>query len=167
MNIITPQFKKLFNQSIDALLAQNALSSSCTMRFNNAITEICDNCFFDPLSKTSSSIYNGIGPNPFVNGTVCPVCIGLGTKQSSATTHKTALAVIFDSKYFLNISNRVVHIPDKTIQTICSMEKLHYINNCNELIIDSIPNQSYERIEDPTPCGFGNQDYIIAMWKQK
>lgn len=167
MNIITPQLKELFNQSIDALLAQNALSSPCTLKFNNSITEVCNNCHFDSLSKTSSAIYNGTGPNPFINGTICPVCIGLGMKQSNSTTYQTVLAVIFDSKYFLNISNRVINIPDKTIQTICGMDKLHYINNCNELIVDSIPNQSYERFEDPTPCGFGNQDYIIVMWKQK
>lgn len=167
MNIITSEFKQLFKNAIDTLIAPNALSSECILKFNNSITELCDNCIYDPITKTSSNLYNNIGPSSFINGTICPVCMGLGSKQSNNTIRRTNLAIIFDNKYFLNISNKTVHIPDNAIQSICKISEINNIKNCSELIVNSIPEFSYERVSDPLPCGLGDQDYIITMWKRK
>lgn len=167
MNIITNDFKNLFNIAIDSILAENALSSLCTLKFNNSVTDLCRNCIYDPVLKVSSNLYNGTGPSPFPNHSICPVCMGMGVKQNNSTEYSVWLAVIFDSKYFMNISNRTVHIPENSIQTLCKINELNHIKNCNELIINNIPQNIYERATDPTPCGFGNQDYIITMWKKK
>lgn len=165
--MINQSFKNLFNNHITQLIGPNGLGSDCTLVFNNSVTELCDNCIYDSLSKASSNIYNESGPNPFSNGTICPVCMGIGSVQSNETTRHMNMAVILDSKYFFNISNRVVNLPNNTIQTICRIEELTYINNCSELIVDSIPNQSYERYEAPNPCGLGDQKYLITTWRKK
>jgi len=167
MNIITPEFKNLFNKAIDSLLAENALTVQCTLRFNNSMAELCSNCFYDSISKSSSGRYNSTGPYPFPAGSVCPVCMGIGQLQNNNISKDLYLAVIFDSKYFLNISNKVVNIPDSSIQTLCSSKELPLIRNCNELIVSDHPTKPYERFSDPTLCGLGNLDYIITFWKPK
>lgn len=167
MNIITSSFKNLFNTAIDALLTENALTVLCNLKFNNSMAELCYNCYYDSLSKSSSGRYNTIGPHPFPAGSVCPVCMGIGQLQNNTKTENLYLAVIFDSKYFLNISNKVINIPDSSIQTICSLKELHLIKNCNELIVSDHPTKPYERFSDPMLCGLGNLDYIITFWKPK
>lgn len=167
MNIITNEFKNLFNLAIDSILKENALSSLCTLRFNNSITDICNNCIYDPGLNISSNTYNGIGPSPFPNGSICPVCMGLGKKQNNNKQYPIWLAVIFDSKYFINVSNKIINIPDNSVQTICKISEINQIKNCNELIINSIPSNIYERASDPIPCGLGDQDYIVTIWKRK
>lgn len=165
--MINQSFKNLFNHHITSLIGENGLGSNCTLKFNNSVTELCNNCVYDSLSKASSNIYNDTGPSPFSDGTICPVCMGIGSVQTNSTTYPVNMAVIFDSKYFFNISNKVVNLPNSTIQTICGIEHLNYINNCYELIVDSVPNQSYERYESPNPCGLGDQNYIITTWRKK
>lgn len=167
MNIITQSFKNLFNTAIDSLLAENALTVLCELKFNNSNTELCNNCHYDSISKVSSGRYNNSGPYPFSAGSVCPTCLGIGRLQNNSKIEKLYLAVILDSKYFLNISNKVINIPDSAIQTICSSKELHLIKNCNELIISEYPTKMYERFAEPTVCGLGNLDYIITFWKLK
>lgn len=167
MTIITSSFKNLFNNAIDSILAENALTVLCNLKFNSSIISTCNNCYYDSISKMSSGRYNLVGPQPFPPGSICPVCIGMGQIQANNNTKDLYLAVIFDSKYFLNISNRVVNIPDSSIQTICSAKELLYIKNCNELIISDFPLKSYERFAEPMLCGLGNLDYIITFWKPK
>jgi hypothetical protein len=165
--MITPSFKNLFNEYITQVIGSNGLGSDCTLVFNNSTTELCNNCVYDSLSKASSNIYNDTGPVSFADGTICPVCMGIGQIQYNETTYKINMAVILDSKYFFNISNRVVNLPNNIIQTICEIDQLNYINNCSSLIVDSIPNQSYERYEAPNPCGLGDQKYLITTWRKK
>jgi hypothetical protein len=167
MNIISTSFKNLFNTTIDSILAENALTISCDLKFNNSTAELCYNCYYDSLSKSSSGRYNTTGPYPFAAGSVCPVCVGIGQLQNNSKIQNLYLAIIFDSKYFLNISNKVINIPDSSIQSICSSDKLSLIRNCNELAISEHPNKRYERLSDPMLCGLGNLDYIITFWTPK
>jgi hypothetical protein len=165
--MINQSFKNLFNQHITQLIGSQGLGSDCTLIFNNGTTSLCNNCIYDSLSKSSSNMYNSVGPSPFFDGTICPVCMGVGQVQANETRRSINMAVILDSKYFLNLSNKVVNLPNNTIQTICDIAQLNYINNCSELIVDSIPGQSYERYEAPNPCGLGDQKYLITTWRKK
>lgn len=56
----------------------------CTLHFP-AKREQCDNCIYDPHANRSSNIYNGTGPSPFDNHTLCPRCQGRGLAQLKAT----------------------------------------------------------------------------------
>jgi hypothetical protein len=166
MNIINQAFKDLYKQQINMILSSNGLTNQCTLYFNNGSTDYCNNCVYDNLSKISAGIYNGTGPQPFPDYTVCPICMGNGTKENNNKTKKITLAVIFDSKFFINLNKSIVNIPDGTIQTICHKNYINDIRSSSALSVDSVPNISYERIEDVNPAGLGDLDYIFTTWKR-
>lgn len=170
-NIISPQLKEVFNNAIDALLAKNALTVQCRLKYSGQQNStFCSNCIFDTISQLSSNMYNGTGPNPFPEGSICPVCVGMGMLLSDSS-EIISVACIFDSKYFLNLSSKTVNIPAGTIQTICSINLIPKIRNASEIIVDISLEQygsySYERAGDPEPVGFGDNRYISTIWKRK
>lgn len=170
--IISKELKQTFNNAIDSLLENNALSLPCKIIYDNQINNVyCNNCILDNISLISSNIYNGTGPNPFGEGGVCPVCLGLGLVKNPNSGETVHLAFIFDSKYFLNINNKVINIPDGSIQSLCHTSLLNKIKNASEIIFDNnlsnIGHFKYERANDPEPLGFGDNRYILTLWKKK
>ena len=167
MHIITQDFKNLYKQAIDEILSSHGLTNPCVLQFNNTTTELCDNCVYDPISKVSSNRYNNTGPAPFTEYTICPVCMGTGSKAHNKVTKTMSLAVIFDSKYFVNLDRKVVNIPAGTIQTICSKNYALDIRNCSNMYVTTFPNVFYERIEDVNIAGLGDLEYIITTWRRQ
>ena len=170
-NIITTEFKQLYNNAIDSLLEQNALTVPCRLKYSGQQNgTLCSNCVFDPISKLSANIYNGTGPSSFNEGTVCPVCGGLGLIKTDAT-EIIHMAVIFDSKYWLNWSSNTVNVSDGMAQTICLASYSVKIRNANEVVFDTnlepYNNYVYNRAGDPNPVGLGDNRYIITMWSRK
>lgn len=170
-NILNKNFKQLYNNAIDSLLEQNALTIPCRLKYSGQQNSIlCHNCIFDPISKLSSNIYNGTGPNSFNEGTTCPVCAGLGMLRSDAE-EIIYMAVLFDSKYWLNWSSNTVNISDGMVQSICLSSYMTKIRNANEVVFDtsleSYNNYIYQRAGDPNPIGLGDNRYIITMWQRK
>ena len=170
-NIISADFKQLYNDAIDSILENNALTVPCTLRYSGEqFTTLCTNCIYDPISKLSANKYNGTGPKSFAEGTICPVCQGIGLKKSDAT-ETIYLAVIFDSKYWLNWSSDTVKIADGMVQTICKASLAPKIKNANEIVFDTNiePYGSfvYERAGDINPAGLGSNRYIFTMWNRK
>lgn len=165
--LISEDFKNLYNNAIDSLLEQGALTVKCKLKYLSNLKSFCNNCKFDSVTKLSSNLYNNTGPRPFVENTICPVCLGMGVSDSSSEEYLN-LAVIFDSKYFLDYNNRVVNIVDGAVQTICPITYMPKIRNANEIIIDSniekYGGYSYRRAGDPNPCGLGSNRYIFTMW---
>jgi hypothetical protein len=161
--IITQDLKNIYKNTINELISSHGLTNQCVLSFNNGATDYCDNCLFDPVSKISSNIYNGIGPRSFIDYTICPECMGLGVKQNNTKTKTLSLAVIFDSKYFINFNAKVINIPDISIQTICHKNSALDIRNCSSM---SINNVSYERAGDVNPVGLGDLDFIFTNWKK-
>ena len=177
-NIITSAHKEIFNQAIDSLLSQSGLTTPCTLFYRSQPSNqemLCNNCLFDTITKLSSNIYNGTGPVPFQNNAVCPVCLGSGyTNQATKDEiHEETLylGVISDSKYFVNLATKNINLADGNIQTYCSINYLSKIKNASYMIMDTsikpYGNYSYERAGDPDPAGFGDNNYIITMWKRK
>lgn len=164
--------KKLYNLSIDSILADNGLVVPCTIQYSDIGKDtLCPNCVFDPISRLSSNRYNGTGPVSFINGTICPVCQGEGTIVASAKSEILNLAVIFDSKYFLNWSaSNTINIPDGMVQTICKIDIISKILQSQSIIIDSNLSQYgsyiYSRSGDPQPCGLGDHRYITTLWSR-
>ena len=172
--IISSDLKNLYGDAIDALLEETSLTLPCRLRYAGQQNQnFCGNCAYDPITKLSSNIYNGSGPNPFPDGGVCPVCFGNGVSDSDTISTSTiiSLAVIFDSKYFFNISNKLVNIPNGNIQTICSIKYITQLRNASDMIVDTniekYGDYAYQRDGDPEPAGFGNSRYIFTMWKRK
>lgn len=167
--LISTEFKALYDNAIDSLLEQGALTVKCKLKYSGNLKNFCNNCRFDPITKLSANIYNGTGPRPFIENTICPVCMGMGVSDSNAEEYLD-LAVIFDSRYFLNYPNKVVNVVDGTIQTICHITLMPKIRNANEIIIDTniekYGGYSYRRAGDPNPCGLGSNRYIFTMWSR-
>jgi hypothetical protein len=161
--IITQELKNIYKNMINELISPHGLTNKCTLSFNNGASDYCDNCLFDPVSKVSANIYNGTGPRSFINYTVCPECLGLGVKQNNNKTKILNLAVIFDSKSFINFDSKVVNVPNVDIQTICHSNNTLDIRNCSSISINNI---SYERIGDVNPVGLGDLDFIFTNWKR-
>jgi len=117
------------------------------------------------MLNQSSNIYNGSGPINFPAGTICPVCGGFG-KVDYDSSEKVNLAVILDSKYWLNWGPKFVNIPNISAQTLCKVSLLNKINNCNQAILNTLlPSDNiYTKAGAPTPLGFGNHDYILTNW---
>ena len=169
-NVISKDFLDTFSHAIDALLQPNSLSIPCTLYYNNGSQTYCNNCIYDQITKTSANIYNDTGPIAFAEHTICPVCMGNGLINTTTKQQTIHLAVLFDSKYFVNISNNTINIPDGSIQTLCSIEYTPQLRSATELSIDSTAeysNHTYERIGDPNPMGLGNTKYIMTFWKRK
>lgn len=167
-NIITSQMKTMFDDAIKALLTETALTIPCVFKYAGSTNQnLCHNCIFDPISKRSANLYNGTGPDPFYEGQICPVCQGFGLLESDASENIN-IAVIFDSKYFINAGPRNINIPDGTIQTLCVSTYMNSIKNCSELVttVENIL-YSYRRVSEPQPMGFGNTNFIMTMWQRQ
>ena len=170
-NIISKEFKKLYTDAIDGILSDSGLTVPCKFEYSGQDNvSFCENCIYDPISKLSTNIYNGTGPAPFTEGTMCPVCLGMGAVKTDSN-EIINMAVIFDSKYFLNYSSNAVNISDGMAQTICDISKLPKIRNANSVVFDTdisaSGNYVYYRAGEPTPVGLGQNKYVITMWKKQ
>lgn len=167
--VITPEFKKIFKDSIDTILAQGGLTVSCTIEYENTLRDLCYNCEFDPINQRSANVPKSTAVVNFPHQSICPVCNGFGYVDT-AKDEKVNLAVIFDHKYFLNWGSNAINVPEGTIQTICSISLLPKIKEAKNLIVDSTlanyGNYHYVRAGDPEPAGLGNNDYIVTLWNK-
>jgi hypothetical protein len=168
-NIINADFKNLYNQAIDAILADNSLTVPCSVFYDTPNDSFCNNCLFDPINNRSLNIYNSTGPAPFPENSICSICNGYG-KIEESKSEIIYLAVIFDSKYWLNWDYKAVKIQDGMVQTLCKIELLPKIRNAQYMTMDtniqSYTSYTYSLAGDPTPCGLGNNKYIISMWSR-
>lgn len=168
-NLITKEFKALFTEAIDTILADSGLTVPCVVeyKYGNQNLVLCHNCVYDPISMRSINTYNGTGPVPFTADTICPVCQGNGNIEN-IKKETLYLAVLFDTKYWLNWNSKSINIKDGNIQTLCDIKLLPKLKNAEYLTIDT--NQyamhRYARAGDPEPCGFGNNKYITTMWER-
>ena len=167
------ELKKLYANSIDSLLADDGLVVPCTFKYSDIAKDtVCPNCVFDPISRLSGHKYNGTGPISFPTGSICPVCKGEGTVTGGSSTNEIVnLAVIFDSKYFLNWDGgNSIDIPSGAVQTICKISLIGKIIKADSIVIDnniaSYGSYEYSRAGDPKPCGLGEHKYITTLWSR-
>lgn len=168
--IITAAFKATYDNAIDALLEDDALTVPCRMEFGITKNTECPNCLTDPINRTSANKYRPGGPVSFVTGTICPTCNGLGFLpiESSETFN---MAVIWNdnrSKFIklgLNLDNSKTYA-----QSICHAEHYPAIvqsrRACLNTDLAGYGLQTYLREGDPTPYKMGNKTYIVTMWSR-
>ena len=166
-DLITPELKALYNETIDSILKEGALSIPCKLKYSGTSQTLCPNCIFDPISKRSANKFKVSGTVPFGDGQICPVCAGRGLSQSDSeeTVH---LAVIFDSKYFIKWGSDSIRMPDGIIQTICNSSYINKLKNSSQVIID-VNNSlyNYTRLTEPQPAGLGDTNYILTLWQRQ
>lgn len=167
--IIDSAMKQTFNNAIDALLEDTALTVPCKLVFDNTKLQDCPNCIYDSISQKSSNQYQTGGPVPFVNGQICPYCFGAGslTFSSEETIYLGIIKPVFFGMDQLELNN--VNYVDGMVQSLCSINFYAKIKNSSYIIIDTniqnITLSKYVRHRDPVPVGFGDNSYIITTWK--
>ena len=166
--IITSDMKKLFNDAIDALLEDTALTIPCTVSYGITRWENCSNCIYDPIGKKSSNRYQNGGSVPFPMGGICPLCNSAG-KKPIISTENIYLGVIFNYKDFLQMSTPVNN-PDGLIQTIGKKEVTPQIKRAKELQvatdISAYSNHRFQRASEPEPIGWGDSEFVLCTWKR-
>jgi hypothetical protein len=103
----------------------------------------------------------------FPEGSICPICNGQGV-LSKTSTETQNLAVIFDSKKFINFGN--VNVPVGDIQIICPITLYPQLASASYITVDtnisSYAQHKYTRISDPQPVGLGDNRYIFSNWER-
>ncbi len=167
-NLLTPEFKQLYNDAIDAIIdPANGLVNTCILKYGGSATQqtVCNNCLYDTISRLSSNMYNGTGPKPFSDGGICPVCLGSGsiTRNSVIKEEKVNLAIIMDNKYFFNVAN-ALNLNSNHIQILCKVELLPKLQNAVELIVHDL---AYQQAGEPQYCGLSQHKYAFMLWRVK
>lgn len=164
-----PNFSNLqniYNTQMDLLLSSSGLTTKCLLNFGISKKNICPNCIYDPALKKSSNKYKNGGPVPFDLGQLCPYCYGAGF-SGEEKTETVYLAIIADNKKWINPPANIA-IPDNMIQTICNKTYYSSLKQCKDMtvIYDELgDNPKYSLYNDPTHVGLGDNNYIIAIWK--
>jgi hypothetical protein len=168
--IITSEFKTMYDNAIDALLEDTALTVPCRLEYNNTKNVPCSNCELDPINKRSANVYKSGGASPFVTGSICPTCNGVGfISASSSSTFNMAVLWNENKSKFLDIGLKLDNSKIYA-QSICHSDRWPAIVSCQGAIlntnIEGFGRQKYQREGDPTPFTFGHKTYIITLWSR-
>lgn len=160
--------KNVYNNQMDLLLSSSGLATKCVLNFGTTKQNICPNCVFDVNLKKSANKYKNGGPIPFDSNQLCPYCNGIGY-YGETKSEDIYLAVIWDYKKWINIPQNIA-IPNGMIQTISNKNTLSSIRQCKDMdIVYPGTTNKYHKFQldaEPTPCGLGDNNYIISMWKK-
>ena len=166
--IIDSNFKTVFNNAISAILDDGALTIGCTLSYGVTKYDDCPNCVFDPIGRKSANRFQDGGPVPFPYGGLCPLCNG-GGRKGVESTEDIKVAVIFDPRQFLEIKTPV-NTPDSFIQTLAKKEMTPKFQRAKEIIvateISGFFTHRYQRVNEPTPIGLGNNEFVICTWRR-
>lgn len=154
--------QQLYGSNIDLLLAQNGLTTECSLTYGVSDKEICPNCIFDTLTNKSSNKYKEDGPIPFDVGVICPYCYGLGFAGKEKTFDKIYLAVLWDSKTWINFNTDIKNTDDY-VQTICSSSLKSKLESASYI---TIKDKKFERQGSCNYGGLGDNKYVITTWRQ-
>lgn len=162
---MTIDFKLLqnaYNANINLILDQTGLTTECSLVYGVSDKEVCPNCIFDSLTNKSSNKYKDEGPIPFDLGVICPYCYGLGFVGKEKTFNNIYMAVLWDSKTWINFNTDVKN-PDDYVQTICSVQLRNELESANYILIKDI---KFERQGSCNHAGLGDNNYIITTWRK-
>jgi len=166
--IIDSSFKNVFNNAINAILENGALTIQCTLEYGVTKYESCGNCLYDPIGQKSANRYQDGGPAPFPFGTVCPLCNGNG-RRPLTSSENVRLAVIFEPKQFLQL-NAPVNTADGYIQTLAKKTMTPKLQKAKEIIVATdLSGQfshRYQRVSEPSPIGLGNNEFVLCTWRR-
>lgn len=165
--LVNSNFKNIYNQAIDSLLEEGALSIPCTLEFINSNDPVfCNNCIYDIITKRSSNIYNGTGIAPFAEDSLCPVCLGQGAE---ILNHREdiRMMVIFDSKYWMNWNSKTMNIENIAAQSICHLTLLNKLKNTSYAYFNNDLISKYTLAGEPQLAGLGDLNYLITLWSRQ
>lgn len=152
-----------YHWHMDMFLDDATFRHVCTLIYPPRVEE-CPNCFRDPQTGKSSSVYKTGGPIPFDNFTMCPLCGGIG-RQSTEVTDTIYLRIYYKPKDFINMGIPI-EAKDGQVMVIGYLTDLPKLERATEIILDS----NIERVKRirsvrsgaALPWGFGKR-YFVQM----
>jgi hypothetical protein len=156
------ELKNLYKTQIDMILAQTGLTISCQLDYGVSKKDLCPNCLFDSNTNKSANKYKPGGPILFDIGRTCPYCNGIGFYGENNRQEEVYLAVIWDSKSWINFPTNIQSNAG-FIQTICKSDLFGKLESANNLIING---DAYQLEAKPIYAGLGDDRYIISTWKK-
>lgn len=132
------------------------------------IREDCTNCISN--RNGSLGIYKSGGVYPFDNGSICPLCDGMGYKMVETSESGNA-RMYYDKKYWTNL-NIPINIANASAQMIFTTNDIPKILKCKYIIpsyypnLDALQGQRLFLIGSPYPQGFSSnpQKYVVTYW---
>jgi hypothetical protein len=164
MSMIPNGLADIFNEAMDSLLSSE-FAKGCTLYLPPISTQ-CPNCLQNPNTGASIAVYNGFGPIPFQNGSICPVCNGQGYSKVSQSVNATVL--IYWDKSSIAKAGWPLEIPDDTVlisgfltdlPNFLKAERIQMYNGA-----DGYPEYLFERAGDQIPRGLGKNRYFWGLW---
>jgi hypothetical protein len=154
--------KNIYANQIDQILSIQGLTINCILDYGISKKNICPNCIFDSNTNKSSNQYKPGGPIEFDFGRLCPYCNGIGYYGENNRQEDVHLAVLWDSKSWINFSSNIQSSAGY-IQTISSSDVINKLESANSLWING---DSYQLDGKPNYVGLGDNKYIICTWKK-
>jgi len=172
--IIPSDLKNIYNDMIDAVIEQDALSRPCKLVYDTNNDVECPNCIIDQFNGRSSNVYNGSGVIPFSDGQICPYCEGVGIIATEAYD-TVYMGVLWRYKDFHKFG-QTLQSQDGDIQTISLASHVPKIKNTKYMsVVLPIGSGSgynedigykYSRAGEPQPAGFGDDRYCFINWRR-
>ena len=155
------------SQAIDDLI--NQLGKACLLLYPPR-AQACNNCIPDPVGRKSSNHWLSGGPMQFPDGSMCPLCNGVGQLMQQHTETITLLCAWEPSKFFVKLPASV-QLPAGSIQTKGFMVDLPRVLKARSVIIETLiqPIQRYrfDLVGEPVdPGNIVQGRYFVANWKR-
>jgi hypothetical protein len=154
--------KNIYANQIDQILSVQGLTIKCVLDYGISKKNICPNCIFDSNTNKSSNQYKPGGPIEFDFGRLCPYCNGIGYYGENNRQEEIHLAVLWDSKSWINFSSNIQSSAGY-IQTISGSDIINKLESANSLWING---DSYQLDGKSNYVGLGDSRYIICTWKK-
>lgn len=178
MGLISDEIRATAQNAIDALMApveDGGLGKHCRLLFDSKKTK-CPNCGFDAANKRSNNHYKPGGPQPFPDGSLCPVCMGKGVTEIPVTRDIIMLCN-WNAKSWLpmpgiDLSNLNLQMPNGAVQTKGWIWDLPYVLQSRRAIIDvnveAMRRYTFTLAGEPiTPGNIIQGRYFVTLWKRE
>lgn len=163
--------------AIDSLMApaeEGGLGKHCRLIFEPKKNK-CPNCGWDAANKRSNNHYRPGGPQPFPDGSLCPVCMGKGVIETEVS-QTIVMLCNWNAKSWLSmpgidLSNVNLQLPGGAVQTKGFVRDMERVLQSRKMVIDT-PNEGLRRYlftlegEPITPGNIIQGRYFIALWKR-
>lgn len=165
--ILPTEVKTFIENSLTDMLDSSIFGKKCLLHLPPTTTN-CPNCLPDPMSSKSSNIYLNGGPQPFVNGQICPVCLGHYAIETANNTIIYA-SIEFNFQNFLNILKLNLRYPQNAIQIRTYSTHISDIRNCSSLetLLD-VPNgnHQYKLSGEPVIQSKFTTKFCYSVWER-
>lgn len=175
--LISADIRATAAAALDSLMApqeNGGLGKHCKLLFDPKRTK-CPNCYWDQQNQRSANHYRPGGPQPFPDGSLCPVCLGKGVIEQEVSQDIVMLCNFNPRTWLvlpgLDPSTINLQIPGGAVQTKGWMTDMEKVLQSRRMILD-FPNQGihrylYELAGEPvSPGNIVQGKYFVALWRR-